>query len=47
MWIKVKHRLDLPPKSVGASVDKMFAIRYRPYKTGFLIVWLFIDQIAA
>ena len=31
VWIRTPRDLDLPPKSVGASVDKMFAIGYRPY----------------
>jgi hypothetical protein len=35
----------LPPISVSASVDKMFAVRYRPYKTGFSGGWLKNDQI--
>jgi hypothetical protein len=35
---------DLPPISVGVSVDKMFAYRYGPYKTCSLGVWLKIVQ---
>ena len=31
VWIRPSSDLELPPKSVGASVDKMFAIGYRPY----------------
>ena len=38
--------LDLPPKSVGAFVDKMFAIRYKPYKTWLSRGWSIIDQIS-
>ena len=34
----------LPPKSVGASVDKVFAIRYRPCSTSLSKVWLKSDQ---
>jgi hypothetical protein len=40
----VLARQYLPPISVGASVDKMFAVGYRPYKTGFSGVWLKNDQ---
>ena len=31
VWISALCDLELPPKSVGASVDKMFAVGYRPY----------------
>jgi hypothetical protein len=34
----------LPPKSVGASVDKVFAIRYRPSNTWPSWIWSKIDQ---
>jgi hypothetical protein len=32
MGFSPAHGADLPPKSVGASVDKMFAVACSPYK---------------
>jgi hypothetical protein len=37
----------LHPKSVGGSVDKVFAYRYRPRLIGLSGVWLKNDQVCA
>ena len=47
MWIRRSSVLKLPPKSVGASVDKMFAIGCRPYLLRLSSSWLNTDQNAA
>ena len=46
LWVRTLPILDLPPNSVGGSVDKMFAISYRPYKQWFSVSWLYFDQFA-
>ena len=40
LWIKLSGFYNLPPKSVGGSVDKMFAIRCRPGDTRPTEDWL-------
>ena len=37
--------LKLHPISVGGSVDKVFAYRYRPRSIGLTSLWLKIDQV--
>ena len=40
-----RQGFDLPPKSVGASVDKMFAFLCSPYKSRPALIWLKYDQL--
>ena len=42
-----RQGFDLPPKSVGASVDKMFALGCKPYRQRLSVMWSKNAQFAS